>query len=61
MDPNVTLAEIHELIDDLNNAPNNEEAGGIGGLLADRFDALDQWLTGGGFLPAAWADARRTP
>lgn len=25
--------------------------------LADRVEALDHWITGGGFLPARWQDA----
>lgn len=29
--------------------------------LVEAFDALDQWLTNGGFLPAAWDQASRSP
>jgi hypothetical protein len=58
MDPNETLAEIREIL--LN--------GGIGGRnlvksydngnrLAELVEALDNWISRGGFLPDAWAKA----
>jgi hypothetical protein len=37
--------------------PNGPLAGVVGDLV-DSVQALDQWLTGGGFLPAAWAGQR---
>lgn len=48
MDPNVTLNEIRELlseyaIDDIDISD-----------VADRFNALDAWLSSGGFLPKSW-------
>lgn len=49
MDPNATLAEIRALVAAC-------QAGDIidGDRLAELVSALDEWITGGGFLPAAW-------
>jgi hypothetical protein len=47
MDPNTTLEELRELI-----------ANGFYDLDVDRFEALDQWLSRGGFLPADGAAGR---
>ena len=49
MDPNATLAEIRHLVD--TGADHDE--------LRTAVNALDHWLTAGGFLPDAWA-ARHT-
>lgn len=43
MDPDATLNEIRELFAD---APE--------GSPADKFNALDAWLSSGGFLPRSW-------
>lgn len=45
MDPNATLAAIREI------TGRDEHADPE---LAELVDALDQWLSKGGFLPAAW-------
>lgn len=46
MDPNATLQEIRELVG--NNGGNDV------GRLVELIDALDEWLTNGGFLPSDW-------
>ena len=46
MDPNATLSDIRKLI--RNSWPE---------LAAEKFDALDNWLSNGGMLPDAWATA----
>lgn len=46
MDPDVCLAEIRAILD-------KPDADAYADL-AERVEALDQWLTRGGFLPAAW-------
>jgi len=52
MDPNATLSEIRSILgsSDLE-LPDYER-------LADLTAALDEWISRGGFLPAAWENAR---
>lgn len=50
MDPNATLEELRRLIEGTKSAERDTLAEEI----ADRFEALDQWLSNGGFLPDAW-------
>lgn len=45
MDPNEALKRIRELINDGDSADV---------LLVEAFEALDNWLSRGGFLPSAW-------
>ena len=57
MDPDACLSEIRETILALKEAGNRGsviEAYGHGETLAEYVQALDEWLTGGGFLPASW-------
>jgi hypothetical protein len=65
MDPNTTLAELrsavnamHRLADERGTVPLSA-ALAAGAAVADMADALDVWLTAGGFLPPAW-NANRT-
>lgn len=57
MDPNAALADIREAIREY------EEAGSLGSeteateRLVERVQALDEWASKGGFLPAAWTTA----
>lgn len=51
MDPDATLARVRELIARLAARPDRS---GNDDELALRFQALDEWLTGGGFLPRDW-------
>ena len=50
MDPNETLKETRELF----TVPLHERDEYWHDRIADRFDALDDWLSKGGFLPTAW-------
>lgn len=50
MDPNATLAEIRELIETENTLKDGQYTDDI----IERFEALDEWLSKGGFLPADW-------
>lgn len=56
MDPDVLLMEIRRMVREV------EEKGADGvdfdfsEILAERIGALDEWLSRGGFAPAAWAD-----
>jgi hypothetical protein len=65
MDPNATLAEIRKGIADLAGDVDNTEHPNYEDLLemsvqslAENFEALDEWLQKGGFLPSDWAKGR---
>lgn len=51
MDPNETLRELRHLIE-INGEENFSEE------IAEKFTALDEWLSKGGFLPADWDQHR---
>lgn len=59
MDPNAALVEIRELVAAVATATDEEVGAGLGAALAERFNGLDVWLSGGGFKPADWACASR--
>lgn len=48
MDPNATLAELRALVMDGGAEFEDPQRA------AELFNALDEWITRGGFLPAAW-------
>lgn len=52
MDPNAALANARAITTAILSGWLTEDGGYE---LAEAFDALDQWLTKGGFLPSAWA------
>lgn len=55
MDPDATLAEVRAQIAALLRfADPDEPADARIYALAESFDALDQWMSRGGFPPAAW-------
>ena len=57
MDPNACLAEIRALVDKINSddaVKDLEYCGGLGAELAEKIDALDSWITRGGFIPREW-------
>lgn len=49
MDPNATLRELRDLVRDAENGEDVQDE------IAERFAALDNWITRGGFLPAEWS------
>lgn len=51
MDPNAILAALRRLVEDQKNA---EEAPFELQEFVEGFDALDGWLSAGGFLPGSW-------
>jgi hypothetical protein len=51
MDPNATLDSIRELVAKSVNKPLDEADSDT---LAELVDALDSWLSRGGFLPTEW-------
>jgi hypothetical protein len=59
MDPNWTLTELRNAIGDYRNAISMSEVERAAHILADNLEAMDNWLTKGGFLPADWLPARK--
>lgn len=64
MDPNATLQELLELRDEVNyewDQAENEQAAPRDREIrfAELVDALDGWLSGGGFLPRKWQAGRK--
>ena len=51
MDPDTTLSELRTLL------PAVREGEVVAEEFLDRFEALDEWLRKGGYLPAAWWQA----
>lgn len=58
MDPNATLAEIRKLVKSINNQHDREEFDYLEDCtrLAGLVEALDNWITNGGFFPDAWSN-----
>lgn len=54
MDPNATLDEMRRIV--AHQDGDNEEEGDAA-RMAELFEALDGWITNGGFLPADWRRA----
>lgn len=52
MDPNANLAEQRQLLRKYRTR--NRLTAGEAARLAELTDALDEWLSNGGFLPDAW-------
>lgn len=59
MDPNATLRELRQLAAQIITDYDDVEGNGIdqddANRLAELVEALDDWITKGGFLPGAWA------
>jgi hypothetical protein len=53
MDPNEALKQLRHYVNHLLTPDNQERA-------CEAFNALDQWLSNGGFLPADWSGDRFT-
>lgn len=56
MDPNAALKNIREAVGELRNQDDDGVLDGTSqvGFLLESVEALDEWLTKGGFLPTAW-------
>jgi len=61
MDPNKTLDQLRTLVAEILHAEDGEDTDPREerDLLAEWFDALDSWLTSGGFAPSDWQDTIR--
>jgi hypothetical protein len=53
MDPNETLTELRRLVSRAHEPITM--TGGHAQSFAESFEALDEWLSRGGFLPEAWS------
>jgi len=53
MDPDAALDAIRSMVSDVL-AGENGDADDTLDMLAETFRGLDEWLSRGGFLPAAW-------
>jgi hypothetical protein len=58
MDPNAALAEIRTLIHEAREATGPHAEAALNEM-SEYFEGLDEWLSKGGFLPAAWDGGRR--
>jgi hypothetical protein len=60
MDPNATLQQIRQLTAGLLNPKAKLKNGWAADAreLAELVDALDQWLSSGGFLPSSWVKGK---
>jgi hypothetical protein len=54
MDPDECLKQIRDLIMRVNAADDRGDFEGFAADLAEHVEALDEWLSKGGFLPDAW-------
>lgn len=54
MDPTETLRVIRDIILIINSTGNDARLAELACDLAERVDALDAWMTRGGFLPVQW-------
>lgn len=61
MDPNANLEEIRETIKSLRGHENDSDAkiATDGERLADLVEALDEWISKGGFVPTEWQNGTR--
>lgn len=61
MDPNAVLEELRFAVSDYIIASDNDSADAehdAAARMADCAEALDEWMSKGGFLPAEWAVGR---
>lgn len=56
MDPDVMLEQIRDRVSDL---LSDNIYSGPAMRLAEQVEELDEWITQGGFLPAAWKQAQQ--
>ncbi len=57
MDPNAALEELRRMVREIEGAADNcgHEVSALVYDFTDRFSALDEWLSRGGFKPAEWS------
>jgi len=59
MDPNIALDKLREMCAEATQSEEGELLGINIFDVTEAFEALDQWLSNGGFLPSEWQDARK--
>jgi len=57
MDPDETLRQLRHTVAEYGQATDPEQKLQAADRVIDHAEALDQWLTNGGFRPAAWNQA----
>lgn len=58
MDPDVCLQKIRELIVELRGSSKISTTEACADEISEHFEALDEWISKGGFMPADWARAQ---
>ncbi len=56
MDPDETLKQLREALHVMDTARNLDELLTASKVAMEAMEALDKWITGGGFLPKAWQE-----
>lgn len=59
MDPDELLVALRDCAQDLINGTDEYTFAETANTMAEQFDALDTWLTNGGFLPGSWQSLSR--
>jgi len=59
VDPNIALDKLRELCREALSLDFSRDGDEAACDIAEKFEALDQWLSNGGFLPYEWQDARK--
>lgn len=59
MDPNAALSQIRRIVSKYARRGGSAMTDHDAGVLFDAVEALDGWLSNGGFLPAHWAKGRQ--
>lgn len=60
MDPNQTLSDIRELVIRIQDAEDSgaDQVEHVAMALAEKVNALDTWMSNGGFMPGLWEENR---
>lgn len=61
MDPNETLKRLREIVSEFREDSDGEMDLDAMSDMVDHFEALDEWIAKGGFLPKAWNQWRLPP
>lgn len=55
MDPNIALHDLREAVNEAANPDQYTDMEVVAEKIVEAFDALDGWLSRGGFLPGDWS------
>lgn len=59
MDPNELLVALRDCAQDIQNGTDEYTFAETAQTMAEKFEALDDWLSRGGFLPGSWQSTAR--